>query len=602
MAAITFGNLVGQAIADPQLTCESVLAANPTEVEALAATFQAAGASTEQSATCALRAQQLAEAAAMIDDQTPVQLMDEVTATQDSLDITSAELYAIGAGLSEVGGRIRATQTVLHTVLDAMHAQIASAAAAYESGVSTDPASDALLDQQCTQSALAAINTAAVEAQSAVAAYDAFLTEHLGSLQTEYGYVAPSALDDGAAGVGGAAYAAVLATMPDASTSPAQVQQWWDERTYAQKVWLIGNRGAALSEMHGLPAQVLDLVNSRELTDDAAAVDYQVTALEAQKASLMDALGVADTDDVFEHPETAAQDPSAVAKLAAMLPVLAALKTRQANIHGVQQGIKAVPAPHGTAYRTYLLEYDDLGSADDGEAVIAIGDPDAATDIAVVVPGTTSSTRTIRANVLDAGDLYAEMDQLSPDGAASVITYLGMDAPDSLPLAALTTYADAAAPELAADVAGYAESARSATGSDPHVTVIGHSYGSLVVGTSLESGGLAVDDVVFVGSPGVGVDGVQDLHMDGDHVFVGMLPEDKISLLNDAFDVGAGSYGVGSVDGAVFGRNPAKESFGAVVFDTDQHGDHGDYFDSGTVQLDNMAAIAVGEYDEVTLD
>ncbi len=600
--AITFQNLVGQAIANPLTICESVLVANPTEVEALAAVFQAAGASAAESAMHALEAQQLAEAAAMIDDKTPVQLMAEVTSTQTSLDINSTQLDLIGSILAEVGGQVRATQAKLNLLLDKMYVDIGTAASMYECAVPYDPANGAALHEQCAQAALASINTTATQAGTLVNDYDAFLTDHLGALQADYGYVTPAALDAGASLASSPAYQSIVVGMPGASAPPDQVQQWWNERSEAEKIWLIDNQGAALSVMHGLPAVVLNLVNRRELTDDASSVDSQVAMLEAQKMSLLQILGVSDASDVYDHPEIFASNPGVAEELSGVLPALAAMKVRQANIHGVQKGAKALAMADGTAYKTYLLDYDDLGSADDGEAVVAIGNPDEATDIAVLVPGTSSSTRTLSGYVNAGGNLYVEMDQDDPDSTKSVIAYLGMDSPDTLPQAASPTYANDAAPELAADVAGYTESNLATTGIDPHVTVIGHSYGSFVVGTALESGDLVADDVVFVGSPGVGADSIDDLHMDGEHVFVGLLPEDKIGLLNDFFDVNEGSYGFGSEDGALFGRNPAKESFGAVIFDTDQDGGHGDYFDYGTSQLDNIAAIATGQHDKVTLD
>lgn len=601
-AAITFDNLVDYAVANPLTICEAVLVANPTEVEALAAVFWAAGASAAESAMRALEAQQLADAAAMIDDKTPVQLMAEVTATQASLDINSTQLGLIGGILADVGGQIRVTQTKLNVLLDGMYADIATAASMYECAVAFDPVVDEALHAQCTQVALASINTTAGQANALVDTYDAHLTGQLSTLQRDYGYVTPAALNDGAASASSPAYQSLAAGMPGASVAPHQVQKWWNERTEAEKVWLIDNKGTTLSLMHGLPAVVLDLVNRRGLTDDTSSVDATISMLEAQKNSLMQTFGVSDANDVFDRPEIYASDPAAAAELSGVLPVLGALRVRQLNIRGVQKGAKALATDDGTAHRTYLLDYDDLGSTDDGEAVVAIGDPDEATDIAVVVPGTTSSVRTLRDYVAAGGNLYAQMDDADPASAKSVIAYLGMDAPDTLVAAALPTYASDAAPELAADVAGYIESNLATTGTDPHVTVVGHSYGSLVVGTTLESGGLIVDDVVFVGSPGVGADTVNDLHMDDKHIFTGLLPKDKIRLLNDLFDVNAGSYGVGSEDGAVFGRNPAKESFGGVVFDTDDNGGHGDYFDDATTQLDNLAAIATGQYGEVTLD
>ncbi|MFB4299342.1 alpha/beta hydrolase [Actinomadura sp. NTSP31] len=55
-------------------------------------------------------------------------------------------------------------------------------------------------------------------------------------------------------------------------------------------------------------------------------------------------------------------------------------------------------------------------------------------------------------------------------------------------------------------------------GQHRHVTVIGHSYGTRLIGEAATHGnGLRVDDMVAVGSPGMGVDNVKQLHIDQRH-------------------------------------------------------------------------------------
>jgi pimeloyl-ACP methyl ester carboxylesterase len=119
-----------------------------------------------------------------------------------------------------------------------------------------------------------------------------------------------------------------------------------------------------------------------------------------------------------------------------------------------------------------------------------------------------------------------------------------------------------------------------------HVTLVGHSYGSLAVGLALRRG-LAAGDVVFVGSPGVGVSSVSELGMTGEHVFVGETPSDAVA------DLGW------------FGRDPSWPEFGASVLPTGARivdGErlraarwHSDYFGEGTSSVHAIAAIAVAE-------
>ena len=71
-------------------------------------------------------------------------------------------------------------------------------------------------------------------------------------------------------------------------------------------------------------------------------------------------------------------------------------------------------------------------------------------------------------------------------------------------------------------------------GPPAHTTVIGHSYGTLVVGAAASTA-LAADDVVLVASPGIDVDHVQDLRLAGidpaenrHHVYATASPTDPI--------------------------------------------------------------------------
>ena len=120
---------------------------------------------------------------------------------------------------------------------------------------------------------------------------------------------------------------------------------------------------------------------------------------------------------------------------------------------------------------------------------------------------------------------------------------------------------------------------------NPHMTAIGHSYGSRTVGaaTQQEGGIPGVDDIVFVGSPGVGVDSADDLGVGREHVFVGAAANDVVTKLPVEGTVccgGAGlllggpaaAYVFGDLadrgdDDVWFGKDPASESFGARRFE-----------------------------------
>ncbi len=105
-------------------------------------------------------------------------------------------------------------------------------------------------------------------------------------------------------------------------------------------------------------------------------------------------------------------------------------------------------------------------------------------------------------------------------------------------------------------------------------TVVGYSYGSVVVGhaAGARTGGLLADDVVFVGSPGTGARHASELRLLGEdpRVHAITVPGDPISLATGPL---AGIHGV----------DPTSSGFGANVWRTDGGtiGDHSWYFRTG---------------------
>jgi pimeloyl-ACP methyl ester carboxylesterase len=122
-----------------------------------------------------------------------------------------------------------------------------------------------------------------------------------------------------------------------------------------------------------------------------------------------------------------------------------------------------------------------------------------------------------------------------------------------------------------------------------HVTVMGHSYGSTVVAEAALAGdGLAADDIVTAGSPGMHTDRAEDLQIDPRHVWAGSAEGDPVS-------------GFGGSIWGVHDNEPSDEDFGANRYATDTHG-HSAYWTPGSQSLDNQALIVVGDYELVTLE
>jgi hypothetical protein len=225
----------------------------------------------------------------------------------------------------------------------------------------------------------------------------------------------------------------------------------------------------------------------------------------------------------------------------------------------------------------YLLNFDAGG---DGKAVVAMGNPDTATHVGVYVPGT-GNTITGTAGGLKRIDLLQQAAGLAhPSGPVSTVYWLGYNAPEMPSVTdlgiATTTRADNGAPAFRS----FIEGTRAAQGpTHHHITVIGHSYGSTLVGSAAKGGHLGADDIVVVGSPGMEITNATDLGMPPDHVYAGASPHDPI---------------VKWTSDLTLGPDPTSVEFGANEI-TVAPGGHSSYFDQGTDGLLNMGRIIAGK-------
>ncbi len=257
-------------------------------------------------------------------------------------------------------------------------------------------------------------------------------------------------------------------------------------------------------------------------------------------------------------------------------------------------------------------------------AAIASGNPDTADNVATFVPGTGS-----RPSKMGTDMLRVEAMQTAAGPNTSVIAWFGYDAPQSI-------WNDAPQHEFAADAAPRLERFQdglraSHEGEPSNNTVIGHSYGTTVVGAAASGGHvLDADQVVFVASPGSSVDHATELHLTGvqtsemgDRVFATKAAHDPVPLYADTHN---GTLGTALVAGTSslpvvgplvgtyiatrtddFGIDPTDTEFGATTFESDPgtattirgvstyHPDaHSEYWTADNAALKNMGSIIGG--------
>ncbi|MFD8316951.1 alpha/beta hydrolase [Kitasatospora purpeofusca] len=120
-----------------------------------------------------------------------------------------------------------------------------------------------------------------------------------------------------------------------------------------------------------------------------------------------------------------------------------------------------------------------------------------------------------------------------------------------------------------------------------HVTYVAHSYGSYAVGVAARGGdGLHADDIVTLGSPGMGVDNAKQLHIDPNHVWISEA-EDDMTRFAGGLTLGPGPHNIG------FGGNN-------LYTDTSGHGGYWDTTaDSDSDSVKNQGKIIAGKPPEV---
>jgi hypothetical protein len=229
------------------------------------------------------------------------------------------------------------------------------------------------------------------------------------------------------------------------------------------------------------------------------------------------------------------------------------------QLHGIEDIAKRIDHPDATKgqQQAVLLGIDTAGT---GRAIVAAGNPDTATNVATYVPGTGARLEMAGGDI-DRSDKMLASATKAGSPSTSVITWIGYEAPQSLPSAASESYAEGAKKDLDRFQDGLRTTHE---GPPSHNTVLGHSYGSTVIGHTAHTEHINADELVVAGSPGVGVHKASDLNFPTDHVYATVAEHDMIHLSNiETYN----DWGQ-PVD-RIHDRDPANPQFGAHVFASD---------------------------------
>ncbi|MFD6325976.1 alpha/beta hydrolase [Streptomyces sp. NPDC058442] len=358
--------------------------------------------------------------------------------------------------------------------------------------------------------------------------------------------------------------------------SPAARKDWWDHLTPEQRDEYLAVYPDVIGNLDGIPATVRDEANRENLQ-----------MLIGQMAGRND-------DDS---------------------------QTKLAGLTGIQKKLN-----EGSEPPIYLLGIGDEGN---GRAIVSYGNPDTAKNVSAYVPGLGTKLDEEFAEGTLARGLDTAKGAQKYDSSSAAIVWLGYDAPQNIDVASKGD-AEKGAPAYNLFMSGLGATNEH---ENPHLTAIGHSYGSLTVGTATQKeGGIpGVGDIILLGSPGVGVDKAEDLGVGKEHVFVGSAENDPVTMLPSRRQAVAGvlgffgggplsSYVAGDIadpgdDDVWFGKDPSSEAFGARRFQVDDgprpviDGEgptpaHSNYFtpSKDRVSADNIALIVSGNSQEIKVD
>ncbi len=240
-----------------------------------------------------------------------------------------------------------------------------------------------------------------------------------------------------------------------------------------------------------------------------------------------------------------------------------------------------------------VLFFDPTG---DGRIAVVQGDLTHAQHLAVLVPGISTDMGSYWETVSNGQLLHK-----SAGADTAIVSWLGYDAPTAaLHGNQVEIVSQVLAKSGAETLVGFVKEMRATnTTAGLDVTVIGHSYGSLVTGLAAHQG-LDADKIVFIGSPGVGVASVNDFNLrEGARVFAAE-PGAGVS----AGGVGFGGDPVSNLGHNLhpFGAVPTESGFGAEVVDIGDRFNvrrsHGDYFKSESLSLQKLGSIVRVEGDD----
>ncbi|WP_433239305.1 alpha/beta hydrolase [Streptosporangium sp. CA-135522] len=393
-------------------------------------------------------------------------------------------------------------------------------------------------------------------------------------------------------------------------TLAARLSVWWRQLGPLAQGQLMNASPGLVGSLNGLPAVNRDRANRAYLATQKAAIPLELERLRRSSAQLGEAMrklgGQLNSIRDPRQKYGLVQELERLRKSSAEVKeVIDEQELKMRQIAAVEKGL-ARGGQNGRP--SALLLQLELGGL--GKTAVSFGNPDEADNVAVYVPGTGTKLEGFGGADSDAERAALTWDRASyhaPNKKVASIAWLGYEAPQwetTVSLNGTVANANAAtkgAPLLASFTDGLHAAHKGS--SDVRLSVLGHSYGSTVVGLAAQQRfGKFADQVIFVGSPGVGTGKAKDLGVAS--VWVGESPNDPVGDLGSMPLVPVRSSD-GLKWGSPLGVDPSGSRFGASRFPVQSSGNyydfaaHSSYWDPNSASLENIGHLIDGQYNRL---
>ena len=400
---------------------------------------------------------------------------------------------------------------------------------------------------------------------------------------------------------------------PKSSWTPSQNAAWWKSLPEERRRFLIDHCPDDIRHLDGLPATIRNEANRNALY---GYVDAHGTKRQGALADAKEAFEKAEHKlDLLTRQVTPA-DRLLAGPIFAPTALTAARK-EYARTAEIYESLKTIHDQIDSSKRSdaYLLDFNYDTKHHRTTAIVASGNPDTASYVSTLVPGIGTNVHDSLGQYIDINDrLRAQTRHAGVDpNDVATISYLGYVAPKNslhdlgIFQAADIDYAKEGAPKIAR----FMEGLRAHGNANNHRfinTLATHSYGSTTGGiAATQTAPGTIDRLILTGSPGSGVQSIDQYNVPKGHVYESSVPENDM-VQDLGFDSTYGRdpkklEGITHLSGDATDSErykpipPANERWAYPTGQQTPHplSNHSTYFDWGTRTSQDFAHIIAGK-------